>query len=107
MATRPQQGRMRSNYNRISNSVKVAVVTAIATIAVALIGAWQVAASAGTTGLTRGEVRQMIQNEAPVNSRGANQLFATLNRIDDNVTQLKVSQGIDHALLQQLIAGRK
>jgi len=49
----------------------------------------------------------MIQNEAPVNSRGANQLFATLNRIDDNVTQLKVSQGIDHALLQQLIAGRK
>lgn len=106
------RAKVRANYNRVSNSVKIAIVTALSTVAVALVGAWQVAASTGSGGLTRGEVRQMIQNEAPVNSRGANQLFQTLNRIDANVTQLKVQGAVDHALIQQLttlnnIPGRK
>lgn len=81
------------------------IIASITSIIVSVVGAYgtqQALGQSGNNGLTRSEVRSMIKNEAPVNADGAAQLFTTLNRIDSNITDIKVNVAVGAANTRQL-----
>lgn len=97
---------------KLSTSLKAAYLTAAATVAAALIGAWQVTASTAGDKPSRAQVDQMIQTESPyVADRELlrtelTQLLQQQQRINSALSTVQQRQAADHAILETLLNRR-
>lgn len=91
----------RSKLERTSHTTRLLIASATSVI-VAWVGAWQTT-NATSSNTTPAEVRQIVQQESPINGPASARLYSRLRSVDTKVDNLRIQEAVNETLLRQLV----